>query len=188
MESNEKTIVLLGDSLFAYHDGWDELDPTAKILNLGRGGDNTAGVLRRVKDACGHKPEIIFLEVGVNDLAQGQSRENVVENHLIIWQTVALMSPQTRLIVCSLLPINDKLIPVKNSSLFSFFIPDINKKLSKLTKLFRVEYIDVFESMADSFNLLPNHMTDDGIHLLKPGYEVFLDCLKLRVNQKILAE
>ncbi|MDR2301883.1 MAG: GDSL-type esterase/lipase family protein, partial [Deltaproteobacteria bacterium] len=185
MEPNEKTIVLLGDSLFAYHDGWDKLDPEAKVVNLGRGGDNSFGVMGRVKDACGHKPEIIFLEVGINDLLQTRYFYDLIERHVLIWRTVALMSPLSRLVVCSLLPINRKKLAGKNPSVISNHIEYTNQKLSHLAKIFRVEYVDVHKALAGSDGFLPDRMTQDGVHLLGPGYEAFVECLKPWVTQVI---
>jgi lysophospholipase L1-like esterase len=84
MEEKRKVIVLLGDSLFAYRDQWGALDPEADIINLGRGGDNSVGTLRRAKTACGHKPDVVFLQAGINDLLQGIPTEDLVDRHLTI--------------------------------------------------------------------------------------------------------
>ncbi|MDR3134983.1 MAG: sialate O-acetylesterase, partial [Deltaproteobacteria bacterium] len=53
-----------------------------------------------------------------------------------------------------------------------------NSELSSVAKALRVEYIDVFSKMGGLGKELPENMTDDGIHLLGPGYEVWLDCLR----------
>ncbi|MDR1677075.1 MAG: GDSL-type esterase/lipase family protein, partial [Deltaproteobacteria bacterium] len=101
------SIVLLGDSLFAYFDGWARLAPEAAVFNFGRGGDNTHCVLKRVPEACQTQPETILLQVGLNDLLQKVAQEVIAENHLLIWQNIARQAPLANLKICSLLPVNE---------------------------------------------------------------------------------
>jgi len=89
----ERVIVAFGDSLTAglgvpadqtyparlgerlRREGYDY-----KVVNAGVSGDTTAGGLRRVDWALRLKPEIVILELGVNDALRGQKLASVRAN------------------------------------------------------------------------------------------------------------
>ena len=89
----ERVIVAFGDSLTAglgvpadqtyparlgerlRREGYDY-----KVVNAGVSGDSTAGGLRRVDWALRLKPEIVILELGVNDALRGQQLTSVRAN------------------------------------------------------------------------------------------------------------
>ena len=89
----ERVIVAFGDSLTAglgvpadqtyparlgerlRREGYDY-----KVVNAGVSGDTTAGGLRRVEWALRLKPEIVILELGVNDALRGQKLTSVRAN------------------------------------------------------------------------------------------------------------
>jgi acyl-CoA thioesterase-1 len=89
----ERVIVAFGDSLTAglgvpadqtyparlgerlWREGYDY-----KVVNAGVSGDTTAGGLRRVDWALRLKPEIVILELGVNDALRGQKLASVRAN------------------------------------------------------------------------------------------------------------
>ena len=89
----ERVIVAFGDSLTAglgvpadqtyparlgarlRHEGYDY-----RVVNAGVSGDTTAGGLRRVDWALRLKPEIVILELGVNDALRGQPLTSVRAN------------------------------------------------------------------------------------------------------------
>jgi lysophospholipase L1-like esterase len=169
---------LLGDSLFANHDGWDKLDPGATVVNLGRGGDTAHAVLARLRDAAGHGPAVIFLQAGLNDLLQGVTPEAMVARHLALWRAAALLAPESRLIVSSLLPVNPAKYPSPMVRLSPSRVLDANGRLAAMARLYRVEYVDAHARLAGEDGNLPGHMTDDGLHLSAPGYRAWIDCLR----------
>lgn len=91
--ASERVIVAFGDSLTAglgvpadqtyparlgerlRREGYDY-----KVVNAGVSGDTTAGGLRRVDWALRLKPEIVLLELGVNDALRGQKLTSVRAN------------------------------------------------------------------------------------------------------------
>lgn len=172
---------MLGDSQIAYFDGWRRLDPLSEVLNYGRGGDNTFCVLKRAKEACAEHPKLIILQVGVNDLLQKLGPSSMVENHMAIWRTLAMGAPEANLLICSLLPVNQNKLKKANISLTAADLKKANKLLADMAQAFRHEFIDLFQAIGTVGGELPANMTDDGIHLLEPGYAAFLDCLKLHV-------
>jgi len=91
--ASERVIVAFGDSLTAglgvpadqtyparlgerlRREGYDY-----KVINAGVSGDTTAGGLRRVDWALRLKPEIVIVELGVNDALRGQKLTSVRAN------------------------------------------------------------------------------------------------------------
>jgi acyl-CoA thioesterase-1 len=91
--ASERVIVAFGDSLTAgLGVPADETYPARlgerlrrggydyKVVNAGVSGDTTAGGLRRVEWALRLKPEIVILELGVNDALRGQKLTSVRAN------------------------------------------------------------------------------------------------------------
>jgi len=93
LAAEERVIVAFGDSLTAglgvdagrtypallgerlKREGYDY-----RVVNAGVSGDTTAGGLRRVDWALRLKPEIVILELGVNDALRGQTLTSVRAN------------------------------------------------------------------------------------------------------------
>jgi len=91
--ASERVIVAFGDSLTAgFGVPADQTYPALlgerlrregyayKVVNAGVSGDTTAGGLRRVDWALRLKPEIVILELGVNDALRGQNLVSVRAN------------------------------------------------------------------------------------------------------------
>jgi lysophospholipase L1-like esterase len=179
MESKQKRVIaMLGDSLIAYFDGWGDLDPSSDVMNFGQGGDNTFCVLKRVGLVCSQNPQIIFLQAGINDLLQKLRHDVIINNHVDIWRTIARFTPEARLMVCSLLPVNKSKFKSKDIELTNDIIRKLNDQLYKMANALRINYIDVYSEMTKTQNKLSDDMSDDGIHLLEPGYRVWLNYLK----------
>jgi acyl-CoA thioesterase-1 len=73
VEAGQTYPALLGDRL--RREGYDY-----RVINAGVSGDTTAGGLRRVDWALRLKPEIVILELGVNDALRGQKLAAVRAN------------------------------------------------------------------------------------------------------------
>jgi lysophospholipase L1-like esterase len=78
--TEHRDVVMLGDSITARGE-WAELTGYASIANRGIGGDTTAGVLLRLDPIVAMKPRRVFILIGINDLVQGRSVEQVVKNY-----------------------------------------------------------------------------------------------------------
>ncbi|MGI6607350.1 MAG: GDSL-type esterase/lipase family protein [Peptococcia bacterium] len=92
------TVVALGDSLtygypFSPQDSWAEVLRLAtgwKVINAGISGDTLGDMQRRIqRDVLVHKPELVILMGGSNDVYQGISQLVMEQNFLLIWETLA---------------------------------------------------------------------------------------------------
>ena len=104
--------------------------------------------------------------IGVNDLLQGETVDNIVNNYQLILQEIKQKNPQTQVFVQSSLPLNKNFTdPAINSKVI-----ELNAKLKNLSKKNSVQYIDLFPSFLGENNQLDSRYTTDGLHLNGQGY------------------
>ena len=108
LPNTEAEIVFAGDSLIA-EGPWSEL--YCPIKNRGIGGETTSGLLDRLDEVTESQPRKIFLLVGTNCLAADIPVAQVVRNYRKILERVRRESPQTRVFVISVLPVNQRRHP-----------------------------------------------------------------------------
>lgn len=163
-----KDIIFLGDSLTDNNEWAESFE--SSIANRGIGGDTTAGVLFRLKEVTNREPEKIFLMIGINDLVNGIPKEKIIDNYSLIIERIRKETPETKLYVQSVLPINKKLsyYKVKNTD-----IESINKKLAKISKTNNASYVDLYPLFVDSTGELNKTWTIDGVHLNGDAYKVW---------------
>jgi lysophospholipase L1-like esterase len=174
-------IVLIGDSLTEGHH-WSDLDPAASIVNLGLSGDTSMGVFYRLGLLAHARPNLVFLQVGVNDLSQGREPQELAQTHERIWRAIAERAPEAKLVVCSLAPIRESKFCWAALTLTSERILRANALLAQAAKAAGVDYIDLHSALADSAKDLPEEFTDDGVHLTEAAYAVWLKELKAYLN------
>ncbi len=129
-----------------------------KVINAGVSGDTTAGGVRRVHWALKHQPEIVILELGVNDGLRGLSLSEMHSNLEKIIQTCREGGAKVLLAGMK--------VP-----------PNYGENYSR-------EFERVFERLADQYTLpfMPfflkgvaakrEYTMDDGVHPLGPGYKI----------------
>ena len=169
LPQTEGDIIFLGNSIT---DGgeWSELFADLKIKNRGISGDNTAGVLNRLAEIYKRKPAKVFLLIGTNDLARNISPDSVVKNILWIASLIKEKSPQTKLYVQSIFPVNEKFGKFSGHTSRKQQIIEINKLLWEHSTQYGYEYKDVFSALTDSSGRLNATYTNDGLHLTGEGY------------------
>lgn len=73
-------VVMIGDSIT--HAGhWEEIFPDVKIANRAIGGDKTSDILDRMSDILLVKPRKAFIMIGINDLGQSKSVDEIFNNY-----------------------------------------------------------------------------------------------------------
>jgi hypothetical protein len=151
-------LVLLGDSLT---DGgpWHLLLPGVGVRNQGIAGDTTAGVLGRL-DAVG-RPAAVAVLVGINDLFQGRSPDQVLADQRRILQ--GLQAP--RVIVHALLPIDAAAwgVGVQRA------VVEVNQGLRAIATELGHEWLDTHALFLRD-GQLDASCTHDGLHLNAEGY------------------
>ena len=88
-------------------------------------------------------------------------------------------SPETKLYLQSLLPINESFGRYKKLNGKTNQIPEINAKLKELAKKRNITFIDLFPLFTEkNTNILREKITTDGLHINAEGYEIWEKELK----------
>jgi lysophospholipase L1-like esterase len=164
-------IIFLGNSIT---DGcnWSELFNNPNVKNRGISGDITQGVLDRLDEVTSSYPMKIFIMIGVNDLARGYTVDQVVNNQKEIVARILESSPETKIYLQSILPVNDNFRKFSNHIGKGDSIQMVNDQLSRIASdLESVEYIDLHTSFLDTSGKLDSTYTNDGLHLTAEGYK-----------------
>jgi lysophospholipase L1-like esterase len=170
-------ILMLGDSLTQFWH-WDELSDKLAVANHGRAGDTTEDLFTRLKMALSLSPKAIFLQVGINNLSQGDTPEKILEGHLRIWNELASQAPSAKLFVCSLMPVREDFFGWLSQTLTNERVRITNTLIKQAAEQRRLPFIDLYTPAADEDSELPEYMTLDGVHLTAAAYKVWLATLK----------
>lgn len=168
-----RSIVFVGDSIT---DGgeWAELFGRPACLNRGISGDRSDWLLERIDAVAAGRPRKIFLMIGINDLAQGRTPDQIASTVRRIVARVRELSPRTQIHIQSLLPVNGKRFDNFGGHYArAAEIPVTNALLKALCEEERVTWIDLYTAMADDEGNLRAEYTNDGLHLLGAGYAVW---------------
>lgn len=171
-------IVFLGNSLT---DGceWAELFGNPHIKNRGISGDEVMGIYDRIDPILKGKPAKIFLLTGVNDVSHDLMADSILVMYRKLVSKIKSDSPKTKLYIQSILPVNDEFTRFPKVHNKTQVILDINKGLKQLAKENGYTYIDLYTHfIAPGTQSLDKKYTNDGLHLLGPGYLVWKEVLK----------
>jgi len=171
-------IVFLGNSLT---DGceWAELLGNPHIKNRGISGDEVMGIYDRIDPILKGKPAKIFLLTGVNDVSHDLTADSILVMYRKLVSKIKSDSPKTKLYIQSILPVNDEFTRFPKVHNKTQVILDINKGLKQLAKQNGYIYIDLYTHfIAPGTQSLDKKYTNDGLHLLGPGYLVWKEVLK----------
>lgn len=171
-------IVFLGNSLT---DGceWAELFGNPHIKNRGISGDEVMGIYDRIDPILKGKPAKIFLLTGVNDVSHDLTADSILVMYRKLVSKIKSDSPKTKLYIQSVLPVNDEFTRFPKVHNKTQVILDINKGLKQLAKENGYIYIDLYTHfIAPGTQSFDKKYTNDGLHLLGPGYLVWKEVLK----------
>ena len=169
LPKSESDIIMLGDSITDEGE-WTEL-LGFNVKNRGISGDTIERILHRLNTILESKPKQIFLMIGINDLVnEGKSVAATLEEYKKILRNFHEETPNTKVFVQSVLPVNNKLNLYwqDNNNILK-----LNSGLKKLAKEFNYEYIDIFSLLLGSENQLDAQYTVDGLHLNGQAYLVW---------------
>jgi lysophospholipase L1-like esterase len=161
-------IVFVGDSI-TEECPWDEL-LQRPVLNRGIGGDTVEHLRHRIGDVLRDHPRQLFLMIGINDLWEGRTANEVWPEYQKLIREIMMDSPRTRLFIQSVLPVNTTVHHAKLPPHLSDDIVKVNKKLLKTADGKYIIYIDLYSHMVTESNQLNKRYTVDGIHLNGEGY------------------
>lgn len=175
-------IVFLGNSL-THGCEWHELFDMPNIKNRGINGDIVEGIQERLASVTAGKPRKIFLLCGVNDVSHNLTADSIVTSLSDLIGRIRRETPGTQLYVESLLPINNSFGRYKAIAGKEEVIREINAKLEPVVKAQGATWINVYPAFADSEGNLRRELTNDGLHLLAPGYIIWRGLLEPYVKE-----
>ncbi len=171
-------VVFVGNSI-TEGGQWKKLLKDSTIINRGISGDNTFGLLARVSEIIKLKPSKLFILIGTNDLSRNIPDEAIIENIFTFLSKIKGGSPNTKIFVQSILPINEtiKIFPQQFKDNGSHILI-INDQLSRYADRMRYTYIDLYNKFLDEQGKMKTTYTTDGLHLNEAGYQRWVEVLK----------
>lgn len=175
-------IIFLGNSIT---DGGEftELFDLPNIKNRGIRSDVITGVEKRVSQVTSGHPKKIFLLIGINDISHGHSTDELARRYERLVKRIRNESPQTKLYLQSVMPVNNTLKRYKNLIGKEKTIKDFNRRIETIAHDNGAEYVDLWPALADKYGRLPLAYTNDGLHLNGRGYRVWTDAIRDLVKQ-----
>ena len=169
-------IVFLGDSITDFG-RWNEMFNKVNIKNRGIRGDSTKGVLERLSEIVSSSPDKIFLMIGINDLSSKKKVSEIVRNYDEILRYIIEKTPQTKMYVQSVLPVNEN-IPKRLGHANNDDVIKLNSELKVLCSHYGIQYIDLFNLFGNDSDKLKEEYTIDGLHPNGKGYLVWKSAIE----------
>ncbi|RMD71078.1 MAG: hypothetical protein D6818_08260, partial [Bacteroidetes bacterium] len=144
LPADSATIVMLGNSLTRQGE-WAELLQNPKVRNRGINGDHIGGVLDRLDEVVEQQPEWLFLMIGINDLLFHEP-DFVIKQYEVLLQRLTEALPHTRIVVQSLLPVNNEVRPLGISN---EDIRTVNAALRELAPRYGCRFLDLYPRFVD---------------------------------------
>lgn len=176
--------ILAGDSISLWFP--PDLLPTGVTwLNQGISGETTYGLWMRLNLLDQTQPEIIFVMIGINDLARDVRQVTIVENQRGIVRQLKATHPKARVVIQSILPHGGSRLAAQPQTsktppwvkrfmqLSNTEIRRLNDRLQRMAEEEGVEFLDLFPHFLDEKGDLQLKLTTDGLHLSRAGYEVW---------------
>lgn len=146
-----------------------------QVCNRGISAECTASMLERLEDTVlSLQPRNLVMLMGVNDLNQGVSQEQITANIRQIIRLTKEKSPDTNIVLQAVYPVDPD-----RESLYEHFqlrgrenekIRSLNEKLAALAVEETVSFVDVTDILADENGNLKKQYTYDGLHPNTQGY------------------
>ena len=135
----------------------------------------------KISEAVGYKkPQILVITLGVSGGAGRLSKEAFVGIYRELLLSVQRASPETKILVQSLLPLSDR--SVKHyKRLTKEAVVQANSWVRALCEEMQIPYVDTHAKLIDPDTgyLKPEYQNDEYMHLTSAAYEVILDHLRL---------
>lgn len=175
-------IVMLGNSLTNGAE-WHELFKNDKVINRGITGDTAQGIKDRLRPVTDGHPAKIFLLTGANDISHHLTPDSIANAIVDLAMTIKDQTPDTKLYVQSILPINNSFGRYKNMIDKEPVVTRVNELLEQKLKGVDVTWLNVNPLFADADGNLRVDFTNDGLHLLGPAYLIWRDYLLPYINE-----
>lgn len=170
-------IVFLGDSQTNGCE-WHEMLGNPNVKNRGISSDVIQGFADRVQPIIDGRPAKLFILGGVNDISHDLTPDSIATAMRNLIMKVRRGSPETKVYLQSLLPIDNSFRRYKAMTGKESVIVETNKLLKKVAEETGATWIDLYSRMVDpATGNMRKGLTNDGLHLLGAGYAVWRDAV-----------
>lgn len=177
-----KDIIMLGNSLTENGGDWATRLGNKHVRNRGIIGDEVMGIYDRLHQILPGHPAKLFLLIGVNDISHDLTADSIVNMIRLTVERIQKESPDTKLYLQSLLPINESFGRYKKMIGKTTIIPAINQQLEALTKEKGITYINLFSLFTEKgTDILRSNLTTDGLHLTDEGYKIWVKAIRKKL-------
>lgn len=152
-------VAFFGNSITCGSD-FQQFFPEKKIINLGYGGDNIRGMVRRVPLLQAARPHKIFIMAGTNDLFHISTDEYERRYNLLL-DLIQDSIPTAQIYLQSVLPMNQDMVP---SAPTNEKIMEANEKIKNIAHTRGMTYIDIYSEYEEN-GKLSQSVTKDGVHI-----------------------
>lgn len=180
LQDSQGGIVFFGDSITAGNQ-WGEFFPGKTIKNRGIGSEPAYRMVERLNSVVNIHPEKFFIMAGINDLSEGRTVDEVVESFSSILNTMSQQSPDTKVFIQSVLPVNK--LKFNPTIATNEQIASLNSKLAELSKEYNATFINLYPLFLDGNQQLNEKYTFDGLHVNGEGYAIWINQIKELVEQ-----
>lgn len=159
-------VVFIGSSL-------TEAFPVSEYFharNRGIASNTILHLINRIDQITSNCPRKIFIEIGLNDILQGNSLDTIKARYTRLLDKIREGSPQTHIYIQSVLPTSGEY------SHANPMVIQINNFLSTIRRN-DLTYIDIYGSFAIN-GRLNERLTIDGAHINNEGYKVWYKAIK----------
>ena len=182
---DSEDIVLVGNQLIGGAE-WHELFNNANVKSRNSWGDVVENLPALAKTVAKKSPKQMVLLPSYNgkNLEKGHNLSGNFDADSIVAyveqaiQNVKEVSPNTSIVLQSLIPVNSTYEKYADFKGTAKKVKAANKKLQKLAKKYKIEWVDVYSSMIDEKGDLKAEYTNDGFKLMGKGYTAWAEALK----------
>ena len=172
-------VIFLGNSITQGGD-WAKLTGDSTVINRGIGADITFGLRARLADVTRRKPSKLFVLIGINDISKDIPDAVIAAQYRALIDSVKSQSPQTRIFVQSILPLNPTVKNFPQHYDKQERVLAVNRLIRQMARATGAQYIDLWPIFVDPHGRLDASLTGDGLHLNAQGYERWVRYLKQR--------
>lgn len=128
-----------------------------------------------------YNPSVIFIELGINDLNDKMSSDDIINNMEEIIDGIKDNRPYAKIYIESIYPINRDVDKYDDDILNGVFDDDdifsINTELKKLAEQKKIYYLDIYDKIGERKQLKEDY-TENGIYLNEDGYREVLSLIE----------